>query len=498
MRLEGFYIQFSEKLDEVANRKLQSLCNVLLDHLLPGVTELYPGYRNLYIEYDAKQVSKTEVETWVQQLQEHDYPETVGKTVSLPVRYDGEDLPFVSEQTGLSISEIIRLHSEPTYHVYAVGFTPGFPLMGKLNDVLYLPRRKTPRKKVPAHSVAMAVSQTAVYPQSTPGGWHLLGTSLKTIYDPHRENPFLLSPGDAVKFEMSDGPTPDEVKPLELLPSHPRHPVLRVEEPGLLDMVVDRGRFMVSRFGLARSGPMDAYSAHLANALVGNKNDLPLLELSLKGPVFTALRDVLLGFAGYGMQPIVANQALEGCSSFLLKKGQVLRFKPTSTGARAYLAIAGGIESKVFLGSSSTDLYGCIGRVLKAGDIIGASQPSQARARYALSPYAWSDLPIRLLLGPQANAEALARLTQGSFRIGSADRMGVRLEGPRVPGGELISEATPMGAIQITTEGQPIILLNDRGRIGGYAKPVIVDPRDLPRITQMRLGQKLRFCLSKA
>lgn len=497
MTLEGFYLTFSESLDEAANLKLQALCMVLLKNLLPGVTEIYPAYTNLYIEYDAQQATRQQVVVWVKKFLAQEHLNLAGKTVTLPVRYDGEDLAFIAQQTQLSISEIIKLHSEPRYHVYALGFTPGFPLMGKLPDALYLPRRKTPRKKVPAHSVAMAVAQTAVYPQSTPGGWHLLGTSLKTIYDPHREQPFLLSAGDSVKFEASEGPTPPEVNPLELLPIVPRHPVLCVEEPGLLDLVVDAGRFMVSRFGLARSGPMDAYSAALANALVGNQACLPLLELSLKGPVLRALEDVVLGFAGYGLEPFINKQAIQTFSSFLLKKGQVLSFKSSNRGVRAYLAIAGGFESQTFLGSASTDLKGCIGRALKSGDVLGAAKNIHPRALYSIRPYETANFPIRVRPGPQATPEALKRLTQGVFRISSADRMGLRLEGPPVPGGELISEATPMGAIQVTTEGKAIILLNDRGRIGGYAKPAIVDPRDLSVLAQLRPGQTLRFRLHK-
>ena len=88
-------------------------------------------------------------------------------------------------------------------------------------------------------------------------------------------------------------------------------------------------------------------------------------------------------------------------------------------------------------------------------------------------------------------------MTRASFRVTSADRMGIRLKGPKIPSHDLISEATPMGAVQITTQGDPIILLNDRGRIGGYAKPALVDSRDWPRLAQVRPGQKLHFVLTK-
>ena len=503
-QLEGFYIQFSQTLDEAANRSLQGLCNVLLENLLLGVTELYPAYTNLYIEYDAKQVARQHVETWVKKYQQQGLQEISGRIITLPVRYDGEDLDWISQQTGLSIPEVIGLHSESSYHVYAVGFTPGFPLMGKLDDTLYLPRRKTPRKKVPAHSVAIAVSQTAVYPQSTPGGWHLLGTSLKTIYDPNREEPFLLAPGDKVRFEPSDGPTPPDSKALELLPKEPKHPVLSVENPGLLDIVVDSGRFMASRFGMARTGAMDEYSARLANALVGNKEGAVLLELTLKGPVFRALQDVVLGFAGYGMLPLINKNSVnknpvQAFSSLALKKGDTLSFQSLSQGLRAYLAFPGGLESDLFLESASTDSKGCVGRALQTGDILGCHTLLKTRLAYSVSYRALpQDINIRILPGPQATPEALQALTSAHFSIYSLDRMGIRLEGPKIPGGELISEATPMGAIQVTTEGQPIILLNDRGRIGGYAKPAMVDPRDLPLVAQLRPGQKVRFYQPKS
>jgi allophanate hydrolase subunit 2 len=150
----------------------------------------------------------------------------------------------------------------------------------------------------------------------------------------------------------------------------------------------------------------------------------------------------------------------------------------------------------MFMNSASTDLNGCIGRALKAGDILGVNKVVKARASYTFQPYPLSDLPIRLQPGPQANAEILDMLTRAPFRISSADRMGIRLQGSKIRSYDLISEATPMGAVQITTQGDPIILLNDRGRIGGYAKPAVVDPRDLHRLTQVRPGQILHFSLS--
>ena len=493
-RLEGFYVQFADQLDVEANQKLQALSNRLLENPLPGVTDLFPAYVNLYVEFDANQITREAVKTWVRsQLKNLEVNLETGREVEVPVRYDGEDLEWIATQTGLSLEAVIATHSSPSYWVFAVGFVPGQPFLGVLPEILRLPRRPTPRKRVPAHTVAMAVSQTGIYVLPTPGGWHLLGTALQAIYDPGRDQPFLLEPGDRVRFKPSDGPTPPEPAALEMLPPEPAHPVFRVERPGLLDLIVDAGRFMGGRYGMARSGPMDARSARLASALVGN-SDAPLLELTLTGPNITVLNDAVLGFAGFGMRAFVNGQAAPNLESFAVKAGDQLSFQPNANGARAYLAIAGGFESRDFMGSRSTDLTGRIGRALQKGDVLGVNPGRKPRVGYSVTGFELAEQTvIRLQPGPQATPEALTALGSGEFTVTSPDRMGVQLEGPKVPGGELVSEATPMGGVQITTSGNPILLLNDRGRIGGYAKPAVVDPRDLPLVAQLRPGTKVRF-----
>jgi biotin-dependent carboxylase-like uncharacterized protein len=254
---------------------------------------------------------------------------------------------------------------------------------------------------------------------------------------------------------------------------------------------------MAGRFGLAQSGALDLRSARLANALVGNPADAPLLELTLKGPVLEALRDTVVAFAGFAMHPELNGEPVAGYQSFGLRRGDVLSFRPTARGVRGYLAIAGGLESGRFWDSASTDLKGRIGRPLQAGDILGVKTPREARTGFSYSPWRLADeARVRLLPGPQANREALEALGAGTYRLGSGDRMGLQLEGPSVPGGELISEATPLGAVQVTPGGHPLILLNDRGRMGGYAKPAQVDPRDLPILAQLRPGSLVRFVIA--
>lgn len=119
----------------------------------------------------------------------------------VPVRYDGPDLDSVATVTGLPTDQVVELHSGATYEVAFCGFAPGFGYLTGLPDRLHLPRRATPRTTVPAGSVAIAAGYAAVYPGASPGGWHVLGATHLTLFDPGREPPALLAPGVRVRFE---------------------------------------------------------------------------------------------------------------------------------------------------------------------------------------------------------------------------------------------------------------------------------------------------------
>ncbi|WP_117236899.1 5-oxoprolinase subunit PxpB [Thermus sediminis] len=490
--LEGVYLRFGEGLSEEGSRRALALAGALLKNPPPGLLDAVPAYSTLYLEYDPRRLPRGRLLRLLQALSLDEVEE--GRVVEIPVRYDGEDLLEVAARAGLSPEVVKALHGKPLYRVYALGFTPGFPFMAPVEPPLRLPRRPHPRPKVPAHCVAVAGVQTGIYPLPSPGGWNLLGTALLAVYDPHRAEPFLLRPGDRVRFQEAEGPTPGEPAPLELLPQEPRLPAIRVEEPGLLDLLVDGGRFLMGRFGLARSGPLDPYSAQMANRLVGNRPDAPLLEVSLRGPVLTALRPLVAAFAGYGLWVEVDGAEVPPGLSFLWPKGKALRFRPGGLGVRGYLAVAGGLEATPFLGSASPDLRGRIGRPLRAGDVLGLGEERPARPGLAFAPRPLPQvLTLRLLPGPQFGREAFQALLQGPFRVARADRMGLELLGPEVPGGEGLSEPTPLGGVQVPPSGRPLVLLADKGSLGGYAKPARVDPRDLWLLGQAWPGAWVRF-----
>lgn len=490
----GFHLVLGEGIDAEVNGRVHALARALIAEPLPGITEVIPSYATLYVEFDRELLSEQDVRAWAR-ANERGAGVRGGRTVRLPVRYDGVDLEVIARRAGMDVNEVVRRHSAVPYRVYALGFTPGFPFMGEVDPLIRSPRLPVPRPRVEANAVAIADAQCGIYPLPSPGGWNLLGTALEAIYDPHRDPPFLLEPGDTVVFEPSEGAAPDRVGPLELLPAAPRFPLLRVREPGLLDLVVDAGRFRAGRFGLARSGPLDAISARIANHLVGNPAHAAQLELNVRGPVLEVMHGCVLGFAGWGVRPQLNGVPIRPFASFAVAAGDVLSFPPQQHGVRGYLAVAGGIESGTFLGSASVDVRGLVGRPLRAGDVLGTAQPRTVRPGRSFEPHRRqrATVTLRLEPGPQFDEAAMEALTRTPTRVQHADRMGLQLDGSDVPGGSVLSEATPLGAVQVTAGGKPLVLLHDRGTIGGYAKPAVVHPLDLPRAGQLRAGDMVRF-----
>jgi len=494
---QGFYIRFGEQLELSTNAAVHRLSRALLADPLPGVTDVISSYTAVYVEFDFEHRSEAEVRRWVEERGKERAGGETGRQRTVPIVYDGQDLDDVARWAGLSRAEVIARHAAVEYLVYAVGFTAGFPFMGEVDPAIRAPRKSTPRKLVPAHSLALAGAQTGIYPMPSPGGWNLLGHALVSVFDPRKPEPFLLAPGDRVRFRPGEGRVPAEPQALELLPAEPARPLFEVLEPGLLDLPLDRGRHLAGRFGLARSGPLDPLAAAHANALAGNPPDATLIEISFTGPALEALAPGVIAFAGWGVRPVLNGEPRPTFTSLAVREGDRLTFQPIRQGARGYLAVTGGIESATFMGSSSADPGSCVGRKLAAGDVLGVARVRSVRSGFSYHPYrAFRDpATFRLLPGPQASREALAALTSGCYVVRAANRMGIRLEGPDAPGGGIISEAVPIGAVQITPSGQPIILLNDRGTIGGYAKPALVHPADLPRVAQLRPGGRIRFAL---
>lgn len=171
--------------------------------MFPGLIEVVPAYDSFAVFFDLAICTADQVELevafqLVAMVEERSLGE--GKLVEIPVVYDGMDLVDVAEANGLSVAEVVQLHSGQVYEVVTLGFVPGFPFLRGLHEQLATPRRAEPRKVVPAGSVGIAGGQTGIYPTATPGGWHLIGRTEAVLFDARREVPSLLAAGDRVRF----------------------------------------------------------------------------------------------------------------------------------------------------------------------------------------------------------------------------------------------------------------------------------------------------------
>ncbi|WP_298482915.1 5-oxoprolinase subunit PxpB [uncultured Chloroflexus sp.] len=172
---------------------------------LPGVIDLVPAIDSLLVCFDPLTIDRTQLTDRLHTLATHP-PLTAlptGRELVISVHYggiDGPDLDEVAAQVGLSPQEVIDLHTATEQQVLMIGFAPGFPYLGWLPLVLHLPRRATPRVAVPAGSVAIAAGMTGIYPTTLPGGWHVIGRTDVTLFDPAADPPALLQPGDRVRF----------------------------------------------------------------------------------------------------------------------------------------------------------------------------------------------------------------------------------------------------------------------------------------------------------
>jgi inhibitor of KinA len=198
-------VQLGDEIDITINQRVHALAALINISHLSGVIETVPAYSTLLVHYDPLILTNAEIHNWVGEKLDHTQDVSLRKPrqVEVPVRYGGEygvDLQFVADYHRLEVEDVIRIHSGQTYIVYMMGFTPGFPYMGKLNDAIVTPRLETPRTLVPAGTVAIAGAQTGIYPMDSPGGWRLIGYTALRLFDPNAESPFLFSPGDEVRF----------------------------------------------------------------------------------------------------------------------------------------------------------------------------------------------------------------------------------------------------------------------------------------------------------
>jgi len=283
--------------------------------------------------------------------------------------------------------------------------------------------------------------------------------------------------------------------------------ILRVLKPGILTTVQDLGRYGYQQYGISPSGAMDYYSMQVANILAGNPAGEAALEISFAGPVVEALEDVALAICGGEFSPQIAGHTVPMWQSFMLKKGQILEIGQSGRGARAYLAIAGGIDVPVVMGSKSTYLSGRFGgydgRALQKGDIVYGHPMSKRpfkQLHSRLIPSFQKEISIRVVPGPHRDLfteQSIRRFLSEEYLVTpQSNRMGCQLKGPRlehIAGPDIISDPVPLGGIQVPASGQPIILLAERQTTGGYTRMGTIITVDIPLLAQAVPDTKIHF-----
>lgn len=194
-------LTFDDRITLEAHREVRRLTPML--QALRGVTNVHPAYASILVDFDPLTTTHAEVISGAGSQPAADSQAAIERTVEIPVVYggaEGPDLEAVAQLTGHTPEEVIAQHAAANYLVYFLGFSPGFPYLGGLPESLAVPRLETPRRRVPAGSVAIGGQQTGVYPVASPGGWRIIGRTGLRLFDPRADPPVLLRMGDRVRF----------------------------------------------------------------------------------------------------------------------------------------------------------------------------------------------------------------------------------------------------------------------------------------------------------
>jgi KipI family sensor histidine kinase inhibitor len=488
---------------------------------LAGIREIIPAARTVMIEFDPAVLSLETLALALRGLDTAQTSDRAGECIQIPVQYDGEDLSAVAELLKMSREDVVRLHTGHDYLVAFTGFAPGFAYLAEGDPRLAVPRRQSPRTLVPAGSVGLAGAFSGVYPKASPGGWQLIGTTPLAMFDIERQPASLLQPGQRVRFfDMAkdraytiqagaNAASFSKHRPRTAKPSKNAVEILGVGLPVLFQ---DLGRQGLVSQGISRSGAADRESLAAANRLVGNVPDAATLEITLGGFSLGMRGQGVMAVTGARVQVTITTASGKRIQSphhqaFAVEEGDIVTLSIASSGMRAYLAVRGGFDIAPVLGSCATDMLAQIGpEPLKGGDVIGIAD-APAGSLIALGetpafamPRADETVTLDIVLGPRTGwftQGSVDRFLKEEWTVSAqSSRVGIRLQGEaleREIAGELPSEATIRGAIQVPASGQPVLFLVDHPLTGGY--PVIgnVASHHLDLAGQVPVGARIRF-----
>ncbi|MER1967161.1 5-oxoprolinase/urea amidolyase family protein [Castellaniella sp. GW247-6E4] len=506
----------------------------LRQHMPGGVEEVVPAARTLLVRYQPSRVSSARLAAEVHRL--------VGlsgeaaafvvaapsdRLVEIPVRYDGEDLEAVAELLGLSRAEVIERHVGTEFQAAFAGFAPGFVYLAGGDPCFHgVPRRPSPRTRVPAGSVAMAGDFSAVYPSESPGGWQLLGVTPCRMWDLARTEPALVQPGFRVRFrDLARGdivvslPGAEATAAAAQVAPHVAALAadrLEVVAAGLRTLVQDLGRRGQAGQGVSSSGALDHGALRAANRIVGNPVNAAVLENLLGGLALRCRGRAVVAVTGAAADVEIVTAAgrrlpVRTWRPLALNDGETLRIGAAHAGVRCYVAVRGGWGVEPVLGSHATDTLSGIGPApVRVGDVLGVGSALAPSALGAVlpdieppapAPRAGDTVTLDVVLGPRADwfiPDALTLLAAQAWTVTpQSDRVGMRLAGAQPLArrimGELPSEGAVVGSIQVPASGQPVLFLADHPLTGGYPVIGALASHELDRAAQIPVGAHVYF-----
>ena len=487
-------LQLARIIDPDVNAQAIAIADALRQRALPGVRDIVSTFHSVAIYFDPLRADPAALERAIRDVA-GSAPRTVsGRHHEIPVSYggeDGPDLEAVAAHAHLTPAQVITRHLETEYRVYMLGFQPGFAYMGLLDPAIAMPRRATPRLRVPAGSVGIAGRQTGIYPTASPGGWQIIGRARTQVLESRHSGTALFAPGDRVTFRRA---APGDLLPDSVAASRRESPAVTaftVLRPGLLTTVQDSGVWGRQGMGVPVGGAMDRVGHALANSAAGNPAGTAALEVTIAGPELRAERQTTIAVAGADLSATLDGRSVPLQTPVECSPGSVLRFGERLTGTRAYVALQGGVATS--LDDSAAPLV--------AGTTIGVGTADIRTARRvsARAAVPVGGARVRVLPGPQRQhlpSHSLDALCSGRFIVSpQSNRVGYRLIGPALPSssGDMISDATFPGAIQVPPSGEPILLMADRQTTGGYPQVAVVISADLPFAGQLAPGDWIEF-----
>ncbi|MGI4779651.1 MAG: 5-oxoprolinase subunit PxpB [Janthinobacterium lividum] len=489
---------------------------------IAGVEELVPAARTILVTFRPAALGAVELANRIGARSLDARAAPVERRIEIPVTYDGADLAEVAVLLGIAPEEVVRRHTGSDYTVAFTGFAPGFAYLAGGDPSLDIPRRKTPRTRIPAGAVGLAGTFSGVYPQASPGGWQLIGITSVPMWDLSRAVPALLQPGDTVRFvavgRAGAVPTVREASSAASTPplrrtAAPGTPALEILSAGLQALFQDRGRHGQAGQGVAASGAMDQGALQAANRLVGNDGGSACIEIAHGGFGLVARGESVIAVTGAD-GPLTLTRAdgrrwnAPRWQAFALADGDTLAIGEPRAGIRSYLAVRGGFDVAPVLGSRATDTLANVGPApVVAGDVLGV-RPVASGAVVGAAETPPSDLPdarhvveLDIVLGPRTDwftPEAVALLCGQTWQVTpQSNRVGLRLAGAvplaRVNPAELPSEGTALGALQVPPSGQPVLFMADHPLTGGYPVIACVALHHLDRAGQIPVNARVVF-----